>query len=332
MVGVLSPGTVVGWVNWGTIPDALGLPGPSATAAVTASDKGAMKSAFDAAGIPTPAARLVNSVEQAITAAGALGYPVMVKVVDSSGSRGVVRVQDVSSLESAYRSCMAVTRADHLLVEQCIEGHEFGAQAFVLAGRLAFVLPHGDTVMETDRASVPIGHHVPFELPAAVERQLHSAVEATVAALALDNCALNFDFMLRGDELFVLEVGARSGATCLSEIVSTHYGVDYYRFMIQVALGQQPGVEFRPGGAVAASLLVSDRTGTLVHPPRRPEGNDIADYQFDHSAGNVVRRFQVGPDRLGHIVVTGGSLQEVRARLDTLLAGIPLEIEPAEEQ
>ena len=328
--GVLSPGSDVAMVTLGTIADALGLPGPSAAAALTASDKGAMKAAFEASGVPTPAARLVDSLEHASGVADTIGWPLMLKVVDSSGSRGVIRVDDPDALPSAYQSCRAATRARHLLVEQHIEGEEFGAQAFVLDGKLVFTMPHGDVIRTTSRASVPVGHYVPFELTANVERQVHSAVEACVAALGVDNCALNFDFMLRGQELFVLEVGARSGATCLAEMVSAHYGVDYYEFMIRAALGERPAAPFSPGRAVAASLLISDRAGVLARTPIHPTDGDITEFRFDYALGDHIPRFEVGPDRVGHVVVTGPSVEHARSRLDSILTNVHLEFVPEE--
>lgn len=329
--GVLSPGTDVAMLTLGTIVDALGLPGPSAAAAHTASDKGAMKTAFEAARVPTPAARLAHSLEEAASIADSFGWPVMLKVVDSSGSRGVVRVNQREELSSAYESCQASTRAPHLLVEQYIEGDEFGAQAFVLDGKLVFTMPHGDVLRATRKASVPIGHYVPFGLPADIEQQVRTAVEASVAALGVDNCALNFDFMLRGRELFVLEVGARSGATCLAEMVSAHYGVDYYEFMIRAALGEHPTADFTPQRAVAASLLVSDRAGVLARAPAPPVDNDIAEFCFDYARGDRLPRFEVGPDRIGHVVVTADSLGTARTRLDTILANLHLDFAPEDQ-
>lgn len=329
--GVLSPGTDVAMLTLGTIVDALGLPGPSEAAALTASDKGAMKAAFESAGVPTPTARLVDSLERTFTAAADLGWPIMLKVVDSSGSRGVIRVDHPDALPAAYESCVETTRASHLLVEQCIEGEEFGAQAFVLNGELLFTMPHGDVVKNTRQATVPVGHYVPFALTESIERQVRSAVEASITALGVDNCALNFDFMLRGTELFVLEVGARSGATCLSEMVSAHYGVDYYEFMIRAAIGEHPTTKFVPQQAVTASLLVSDRSGILAEVPQPPAGNDIVDYRFDYVPGDRMRRFEVGPDRIGHVVVAGPSLPRAQARLDSILGKIHIQLAPEEQ-
>ena len=328
--GAACPGTDVSLGTLGVLVDALGLKGPSAAATAITIDKSRMKRCFIEAGIPTPRAIEVVDLEGARAAAISIGHPVMLKVVDSSGSRGVIKVQNEAALPAAYADCQATTRAGHILVEEFVEGEEFGAQSFVQDGKVIFVMPHGDIVAHTDIATVPIGHVVPYQLPPGVEAQVRDIVMATVRAIGLDDCALNFDFILRGEEVLVLEVGARSGATCLSEMVSAHYGMDYYDWMIRAALGETQEWNFRPGPAVAASLLTSSQTGTLREVPAPPVASDVVDYTFDYAVGECVRRFNVGPDRIGHVVVTAGNAPDATNRLRQVLDNLPLSVDPGQ--
>ncbi|MFT3897076.1 MAG: ATP-grasp domain-containing protein [Thermomonas sp.] len=325
--GVASPGTDVSLGTLGVLVDALGLKGPRASATAITIDKSRMKACFLEAGIPTPRAIQAVDLEDARSAAASIGYPIMLKVVDSSGSRGIIKVLDEATLPAAYADCLAATRASHILVEEFVEGTEFGAQSFVQDGKIVFVMPHGDMVANTDIATVPVGHFVPFPLPRAVEAQVQDIVAATVRAVGLDDCALNFDFILRGEEVLVLEVGARSGATCLSEMVSAHYGMDYYGWMIRAALGEAQEWDFQPGLAVAASLLTSPQTGLLRAIPAPPTAPDVVDYAFDYAVGECVRRFSVGPDRIGHVVVTAGGASVATNRLRQVLDSLHLSID-----
>ncbi len=326
--GVASPGTDVSLGTLGALVDALGLKGPGAAATAITIDKFRMKQRFIEAGIPTPRAIPVVDLEGVRAAAAAIGYPVMLKVVDSSGSRGVIKAPDPASLPAAYDACIGNTRAAHILVEEFVEGEEFGAQSFVQHGKVVFVMPHGDMVAQTDIATVPVGHFVPFPLAPAIEAQVRDIVAATARAVELDDCALNFDFILRGTEVLVLEVGARSGATCLSEMVSAHYGIDYYDWMIRAALGETQEWDFRPGRAVAASLLTSSQTGVLRGIPAPPTAPDVVDYALDYAVGECVRRFSVGPDRIGHVVVVADDAPGAMQRLQEVLGDLQLSVDP----
>lgn len=97
-------------------------------------------------------------------------------------------------------------------------GEEFGAQAFVQNGKVEFILPHGDYVFQGD-TGVPIGHFAPYDVHG-LDAQVREQTELAIRAMGLDNCAINADFILCDGKPYVLEIGARGGATCLVELVS----------------------------------------------------------------------------------------------------------------
>lgn len=67
-------------------------------------------------------------------------------------------------------------------------------------------------------------------------------MQNAIRAMGFDNCAVNADFILKEGKTYVLELGGRSGATCLAELVSLYYGFDYYEQLIKAAMGEN--VEF----------------------------------------------------------------------------------------
>ena len=235
--GVCTTGTDVAVITVGKVCDALGLRGVSAQGAVIACDKVLMKKAYQEHGVQTAQCRYVpiDTPETALRELCAeLGYPVIFKAIDSSGSRGITKVDGPDGIAKAVGAVKAVTRHEEYLVEVYLTGAEFGAQAFVQDGKLEFVLPHGDYVFKGD-TGVPIGHYAPYDLPD-MEREIYEQTEKAIRAMKLDNCAINADFMLCDGKAYVLEIGARGGATCLVELVSLYYGYDYYEKMLRVAL------------------------------------------------------------------------------------------------
>ncbi|MCL6450331.1 MAG: hypothetical protein K6T75_03450 [Acetobacteraceae bacterium] len=71
----------------------LGLPGPGQGAAQLCADKGRMREALEAAGVPGPRFARVASFAGASRAAAGLGYPVVLKLPSGIGSSGVVWVE-----------------------------------------------------------------------------------------------------------------------------------------------------------------------------------------------------------------------------------------------
>lgn len=329
--GICTTGTDVAVITIGKVCDAMGLRGVSAKGAEIACDKSLMKKAFQNHGVQTAQCRYVplDAPKEKIRAiCEELGYPVIFKAIDSSGSRGITKVNHADDIEKAYQAVCDVTKHQEYLIETYLVGDEFGAQAFVQDGKLEFVLPHGDYVFKGD-TGVPVGHYAPYDLP-----QLQSEIEEqtlrAVQAMGIDNCAINADFMLCNGKVYVLEIGARGGATCLVELVSLYYGYDYYEKILRVALGEK--VDFAPTNEVrvpnASHLLMSGADGVIKElVNENPPSENLVDVSFDYPVGEHVRKFKVGPDRIGQIIVTGETLEAAEENLNAAMQRVHIRVE-----
>ena len=330
--GVCTTGTDVAVGTLGVICDELGLKGVSGKGAQIACDKVLMKKAFQKYGVCTAPCRYVpleTELPEVEKICRELEYPVIFKAIDSSGSRGITCVHEASGIEKAIQAVKAVTRHTEYLIESYLEGTEFGAQAFVQDGRLEFVLPHGDYVFKGD-TGVPVGHYAPYELPG-LEKDIYEQTEQAVKAMGLDNCAVNVDFMLSDGKPYVLEIGARGGATCLIELVGLYFGFDYYEKILRVALGEK--VSFAPANQQrvpnASYLITSEQAGTIENiENKNKNASYLVDVSFDYAVGDRVNKFRVGPDRIGQVIVTGSSLQEAEENLQRVMKNISLSVKP----
>lgn len=326
--GIVTAGTDVAVITIGKVCDALGLKGLSFAAAEIASNKLGMKEKYEEYGVRTARFRLVKlDGSDLMEKTAELTFPLIFKAVDSSGSRGIRRVDDVSEFEATRQYVADSTHKDYFLVEEFIEGEEFGAQAFVQDGKVEFILPHGDFVFHGD-TGVPVGHFAPYDLPEGVVCDCKEQLIKAVQAMGLDNCAINADFILKDGKTYVLELGGRSGATCLAELVSIYYGFDYYEKLIRVALGEK--VSFASDQAVpnVSKLLMSDTDGVIVsQTDDNAPSENLVEVQFDYQPGDHVHAFHVGPHRIGHVITKGRTLDEAEQLLDEALSHIRITVE-----
>lgn len=325
--GILTAGTDVAVITIGRVCDELHLTGLSFEAAHAASNKLLMKEKYEAAGVRTARFRKISVKEQQLSEKlSELRFPLIFKAVDTSGSRGIMRVDSCEEFETARANVIKYTKLDYYIVEEFIEGEEFGAQAFIRDGKIQFILPHGDYVFRGD-TGVPVGHFAPYDLKEDVIEDTKKQLTSAALAMGLDNCAINADFILSDDKVYVLELGGRSGATCLAELVSIYYGYNYYEKMILTALGQEVSFESNQSVPNASKLLMSDRTGTILSIKNNNGPDDrICEIQFDYSVGEDVNAFRVGPDRIGHIITKGSTLLEAVEVLDSAMDKITIEV------
>lgn len=325
--GIVTAGTDVAVITIGKVCDELGLCGLSFEAAKIASDKMLMKECYEANGVRTARFRKVHFEDDLEEAIRDLEYPLIFKAVDSSGSRGITRVNTKEDIPGAVAAVKATTRKDYYIVEEFIIGEEFGAQAFVYGGKLQFVLPHGDYVFVGD-TGVPVGHFAPYDLSEEVLQDVFDQTEKAIKAMKLDNCAINADFIMKDQKTYVLEIGGRSGATCLAELVSIYYGFDYYEKIIQAALGEAPSFPQNQAVPNASKLLMSDKDGIIRSiANHNASSENIYEVQFDYTVGDAVKKFHVGPHRIGHVITKGTTLEEATASLDEALKNIEIRVE-----
>lgn len=314
--GVMTMATDVAVPSLGKIVAELGLVGPSYHSAMLCTNKLLMKQRLLARGVPTANARFVKTLEAAHAAMRELQLPVMLKAVNSSGSRGITKIEHIGQLEDAFEYARTASHTDTFLVEEFMEGLEFGAQGLVYQGKLQFVFPHNDTVTPPPYMT-PIGHSYPMEVSKDVEQQIRNLAVQSVEALEIDNSMLNFDMIMTASGPKIIEVGARMGGTCLPELTSIYSGIDIVDVALEMALGNEPNIQAKetqqPCGAV---LIRSAQTGILKDtyvPPDVWSDPRLVAIRWDKQPGEPVKVFKTGPDRIGEIVATADSWNEAEA-------------------
>ncbi len=328
ITGVVTAGTDVAVPALGYICDSLGLPGVSWAGARAAADKGLMQKLFKQHKVASATSIAVTDLDGARQAVASLGLPVMVKAPDSSGSRGISKVDGPDGLAAALAAAFSVAKTDYVLVESYLTGIEFGAQAIVLDGVVEKIICHNDTVTAPP-ISVPIGHSCPLSLPAEVVSQAANVCQRAATALALANAVCNADLIYDGDRVYVLEFGARVGATGIPEIIDLCYGLNLYDVALDIALGRMPRLESRYRQAAAGHLLCAKDSGELkrigLNPGWQPPSG-LVGVRFDVKAGDQVSAFKTGPDRIGDLLSVADTVDAAEAVCRQALAEVQIEI------
>ncbi len=323
----------VGMRALGYTCEKLGLHGIGRRAAEISVNKRAMKEAFAAGAVQAPDWRLLRTGADLDAAIDAFGLPMVVKAADLQGSNGVYVLHDRAAAHEALAKCLALTGEDYCLAEQFVAGESFCAEAFVQNGRILFVLPDGNlTVSNPDRPNIPIGHYAPLDCSDAVRARITDQAERAIRACGFDDCAVNFDFVLQDGEPYIIELTARAGATCLSELIGAHFGVDYYQMILMAALGRDARALFDRRRAqplpVAASMLRAPAAGTVraIHLPD-PLPGYVRELTVLVRPGDAVRPFENAGDRIGQVLVSGDDVPQCLARLEAVLNEIVIEVQ-----
>lgn len=321
--GVCTTGTDVSVISVGYLCEKLHLQGIPFSAASLATNKASMKEAFLAKDVATPKACKVFTDEEALDAFSRLQPPVIVKAVDSSGSRGIQRADTKEQVLAARQDAMRVTRKDYVLVEQFITAHEIGVDGLISNGHIQLLLPHDKFTYTTGSTTLPEGHHFPYQCSKHLQKQITEEITRAVHALGLDNCAFNADVLVTSDDVYILEMGGRAGATCIPELISLHTGMDYYAALIRMALGEKitcpsSGIQAKP---CMARLLFSKKEGILTSiDQNRLEhlAQSGALISLDYQIGETVPAIQNGTSRIGQVIALTDDIHQ----MDSLMSDV----------
>lgn len=315
----------------GAVADELGLRGIGRGAARLCTDKLGMKQRLAAAGVPTAEFVAVASRHEVAAALETIGFPAMVKAIDQQGSAGVLRADTFNEAGVAFEHAVRSSRSGRVIVERFLQGGEFGAQALIHNGRLLHVTVHGDD-LAFGAIPVPVGHHVPVTAAEpAVKRRTREVITQAIAAMGLDNCAVNLDLMACDGEVYVIELTGRAGANGLPELVSAHHGVDYYEVIAREALDlgvPQIWAARTPWPGVALVRMIVDPAARgFVTRVRRPAAvpDWVTDLQVFVTAGDLLHGFRSSADCIGQVVVRGATLSECRERARRISEHIVIE-------
>ena len=258
--------------------------------------------------------------------------PVIIKATDLQGSNGIYIAKTHEAAIEGFHGAMEKTHRDYCIVEQYIEGYEFGAQAFVYHGEVLFVMPHGDETYMSHTA-VPVGHYVPFEGDEKIHKQAEEAVKGAIRALGLNNCAVNVDLILKDDTVYLIELTGRVGANCLPELTQINFGIEYYKMIIAMALGENP-LELweqrrdKTKAGLAKMILETEKSGILesIEYKGKIEGNVLEVTFFKHP-GDEIRVFENSNDCVGQIIVQADTIDECNLKLQNVLNQIEMKLE-----
>ncbi|MDD3277360.1 MAG: pyridoxal-phosphate dependent enzyme [Lachnospiraceae bacterium] len=327
--GIATCSLDLGMGALGAACEALSLPGPSRESAHRASNKLEMKKALTAAGVQTAQFLCIHNEKELEEGMKKLSFPVILKAVDQMGSRGIFRCDTPEEVRENYPRTMAATGKEYCLLEEFIIGEIFGVEAMIEHGKILYMLPNNIEAF-VSTTPTPVGHSVPYKKIEQLGGQIREQTEKAIRSLGLDNCPVNCDFIRRGDQVYVIELTGRSGATGLSEMVSIYYGIEYYDCIVKLAMGEPVAPYFEENQSAVPNLthtLTADRAGILqkIHNYNTMD-EDILDLSFNIVPGDEVKPYTNGRDRIGQVILKGSTLPECEEKLRRILGGIHLEL------
>lgn len=226
------------------VAEKMGLPGNPYHAVETLCNKALFRSFLKENGFCTPKAKGYTDLAAAMAdiAQGNFRFPLIVKPVDSSGSKGVGRIDTAEQAEDALRYAMGFSREKQIIVEEYVEmyGYQIAGDGLSVDGRLVFRYFANDHFNpRCVNPFVPISASFPYNMPEWVHNKVHDEIQRLLTLLGMRTCTYNFDLRIDGDyNVYLMEVAPRDGGNYIPQIIRYATGVDLVEYSVRAAMGE----------------------------------------------------------------------------------------------
>jgi biotin carboxylase len=222
------------------VAEKLKLTSNSYRSALISTNKWKMRNAFKKANCSIPNFVIADYSELNIEG---LNFPLIVKPIDRSGSRGITKVNSIDLLCEAIRYAIDESFSKKAIVEEYVEGNEVSVETISWNG-IHTILAITDKTTTNAPHFVELEHHQPSQLPIHIQEIIKAETLKCLDALEINFGASHSEFKITSNnDVYVIEVGGRMGGDFIgSHLVELSIGYDFLKGVIDVALNkfQQP--------------------------------------------------------------------------------------------
>ena len=307
--GIMSFGVDPGVVTAAYVAEKMGLPSPGPYQSVEIlQNKNLFRRFLKDNGFNVPWAESFSSKEDAFSFE--FSYPVIVKPIDSAGSKGVSRVDSPEELASALENAFSHSIKGKVIVEAFIEkeGCSSDSDCFSVDGQFRFVSFSSQRFDEyAANPYTPAAYTWPSTFTQVQEKYLTSELQRLISLLGMRTSIYNVETRIGKDgKPYIMEVSPRGGGNRLAEMIRYATGVDMITACVQAMLGEpfSPIIQRPYNGFWAEVILHAEKGGIF----RGVEIEDsIRQYLVEEDIwvknGDIVRDFEGANDAIGTLIM-----------------------------
>jgi biotin carboxylase len=312
--------------------ESLQLLGPSNEVAVNLTQKNLFRQLLKNNALSTPNFISGDSWCEIKQSVSKLKYPLIYKPVDTSGSRGISKIEqpDLPAEKIAFIKAKEMSRSGKVCIEEFIEGIEVGGDGILINGHFAFIA----ITTKYLTGFVVVGHSLPTSLNEVDQKRVTEQLERVCVAAGYLNGPLNFDVMVTRDQIYVLEMSPRNGGNGIASIIELSKGVDVEQNTILMALNREPQIhqerlmERHVGSLVFGSTIggVIKKMATFDELKNRVP--QVLYYFQNKTIGQSVDAFVDNSKMLGFVIFSWDSSDTYSMIADRVKNSLQLEIQP----
>jgi biotin carboxylase len=322
--GILSHAVDPGVTAAAYVAEKMGLPFQcSYEAACILQDKSLFRKFLFENGFNCPKAKGYTNVEDALKDVDFFDWPVIVKPVDSAGSKGVTKVSDKADLKTAVETALSASISKNFIVEDFLDkvGAQSSADIFTVDGKLVYPA-YSDQLFDKNAANpyTPAIEIWPASMEQKFQDDLTVQLQRLFTLLGVKSGIYNVESRVCSDgKAYIMEVSPRGGGNRIAELQDMATGQSLIANEINKALGMPMDNITAPqyDGLWCNYILHSSEEGTLVSIEIDSEfkGKYVRDVGLIVKPGDHITPFKGANNSLGTLFLRFETREELDAAI-----------------
>lgn len=275
-----------------------------------------MKEKMVESGIPTAKHIYINKDWNGVLPD--FNYPLVVKPVDSNGSKGVKKVCSISELDNALKEAFSYSLSGDVIIEEFISGEELSVDVYVEGTTAKILSITASKKIQENRDSFTI---IQSYYPAPTDYKEECILEICqkiADAWHLHDTPLLVQMIHKGDCYSVLEFSARMGGGSKYRLIQVLSGVDIMKVYVEMVMGERPHVapEKQYNNAIMSYIYCSPGVYKSVEGLETLKANGfILEYFIYRESNTLIEKSNTSSDRAAGFLIVGDCQQEVENKL-----------------
>ncbi|WP_251125946.1 sugar-transfer associated ATP-grasp domain-containing protein [Exiguobacterium sp. s22] len=292
------------------VGEALGLKSNPLQAVETLTNKARFRTFLRDHGFAVPKAYAFTDFESAMRTMQFVEGEFVIKPADASGSKGISKWcsnDGVDRLREQVSAALEVSFGDEVVVEEFIrrDGYQVAGDGFIVKGQLVFRCFGNSHFNERGvNPFAPISASFPSQHPPHVLDRVHETLQRMITEVGLQNGPLNFDIFVKGEDVYLMDIGPRNGGNYIPQIIEQATGVDLVKATIDVALGQPVSIDMKLVTVPSAYFILgSQQEGRFMGISFMNDDYAIMHSNLCYAIGAQVPRFDGANRALGSLIL-----------------------------
>ena len=277
-------------------------------------------------GFNTPFAKGYTNVEELKKDWNLFTKPIMIKPVDSSGSKGITKVNSFHDLENAFEYALNFTRAKRIIAEEYIDayGGQILGEGFSVNGQLLFAeFANHHFDKNALNPFTPSGGSWPSKMSEKIQNKIRTEIQKVLSLLNMQSGAYNIEARIdKNENVFLMEIGPRNGGNMIPQVIHHATGFDMVEYTIKAAAGEacHDVDKFKLKGCFAYYVLHSNTAGKFKKLQISPEfeKENIIELNLNKKENDKIDTFSGAGGAVGILILKFKDQNEMHEKMNNM--------------